>query len=164
MCVCVTMTATMLKSLKKADVEMVSYRKTLFNKNRMPNTESHIYNNFQMGIFSRSSDRNGQFSVMFMLLHFLVYFSKFHFIQSLYRSVSLTSSLLLPFIVWTCRCMAYFIARTRIHATRTTLLLSLHLHSSVAFFLSLTGPVWAVAKARASSCFIHIILWKCQTI
>lgn len=84
------MTATMLKSLKKADVEMVSYRKTLFNKNRMPNTESHIYNNFQMGIFSRSSDRNGQFSVMFMLLHFLVYFSTVSF-----HSISV--SLCLPY-------------------------------------------------------------------
>lgn len=46
-----------------------------------------------MGIFSRSSDRNGQFSVMFMLLHFLVYFStvSFHSI-SVSRSLSRSRS------------------------------------------------------------------------
>lgn len=149
----------MLKSLKKADVEMVSYRKTLFNKNRMPNTESHIYNNFQMGIFSRSSDRNGQFSVMFMLLHFLVYFStvSFHSI-----SVSL--------------CLPYELSPASFHRLDLpmhgvfycTHSYTCHPHYSPSipsspqfgrfFPLSHTGPVWAVVKARASSCFIHIIL------
>lgn len=45
-----------------------------------------------MGIFSRSSDRNGQFSVMFMLLHFLVYFSTVSF-----HSISVSFTLFLAF-------------------------------------------------------------------
>lgn len=125
---------------------MVSYRKTLFNKNRMPNTESHIYNNFQMGIFSRSSDRNGQFSVMFMLLHFLVYFSTVSF-----HSISV--SLCLPYELSPASFHrldlpmhgVFYCTHSYTCLPRTTLLLSLHLHSSVAFFLSLTqvrsGPL-----------------------
>lgn len=100
-----------------------------------------------MGIFSRSSDRNGQFSVLFMLLHFVVYFSTVSF-HSISVSFSHSPSLVLPFIVWTCQCMEYILLHALVY-----LFVHFAFYPFVFSLFHLQNRV--VAQARAPSCFSY---------